>query len=79
VFWECVIAFIEWLTATSKLHFRNDFKLQVLSLLMASKYWKEMIFDKSSSSVSQSNVNGLFLSLAVTGILEIQNTIDGIM
>ncbi len=43
---------------------------------MASTYWKEMIFDKASSLVSQSNVDALFLSLAAAGILEIQNTTE---
>jgi hypothetical protein len=45
---------------------------------MCSEYWKEIIFDKSSSSVSRTNVDALFLSLAALGILEIQNTTDGI-
>ncbi len=46
---------------------------------MTSTYWKEMIFDKASSSVSWTNVNALFLSLAAAGILDIQSTPDGIM
>jgi hypothetical protein len=79
VFWCSVIAFIEWLTVTSKLPCRIEFKLQILSLLFASTYWKEMIFDKASSSVSQSNLDAIFLSLVATRILEIQNTTDKIM
>jgi hypothetical protein len=79
VFWSSVIEFIEWLTATSKLPFKNEIKLQVLSFLMASAYWKEMIFDKASGLVSGSNVNALFLSLAAADILEIQNTTERFM
>ena len=45
---------------------------------MSSEYWKEMIFDKSSSSVSQTIVDALFLSLAALDILDIQNTTDGV-
>ena len=65
-----VVSFLEWLIATTK--------LQVSSLLSCSDYWKEIIFDKASSSVSRVNVDALFLSLAASGILEIQNTTDGI-
>ncbi len=79
VFCRSVVSFIEWLTATLKLPFRIEFKLQVLSLLMVSTYWKEMIFNKASSTVSWLNVDALFLSLAATGILEILNTTEGIM
>jgi hypothetical protein len=66
-------------TAISKFPFRIGLKLQVLSLLMTSTYWKGMIFNKASSSVSQSNVDALFLSLAASGILVIQSTPDGII
>jgi hypothetical protein len=52
VFWCSVIACIEWLTATSKLLFRIEFKLQFFPLLIASTYWTDMIFDKASSLVS---------------------------
>ena len=45
---------------------------------MMSNYWKEIIFDKASSSVSRTNVDALFLSLAASGIIEIQNKNDGI-
>ena len=38
-----------------------------------------MIFDKASRTVSWLNVDALFLSLAATGVLEIQNTSEGIM
>ncbi len=78
VFHGSVVSFIEWLTATLKLPFRIEFKSQVSTLLMASTYWKEMIFDKASSTVSWLNVDALFLSLAATGILEIKNTAAGI-
>jgi hypothetical protein len=64
VFCGRVVSFIEWLTATSKLPFRIEFKSQVWTLLMASSYWKEMIFDKASSTVSWLNVDALLLSLA---------------
>jgi hypothetical protein len=47
-----VVSYLEWLIATSKLPFAVDLKIQVSSLLMCSEYWKEIIFDKSSSSVS---------------------------
>ncbi len=52
VFRCSVIAFIEWLMATAKLPFAVDYKLQLSLLLMASTYWKKIIFDKSASSVS---------------------------
>ena len=45
---------------------------------MTSEYWKEIVFDKSSSSVTRKNVDCLFLSMAASGILEMQNTNDGI-
>jgi hypothetical protein len=45
---------------------------------MTSNYWKEIIFDKVSKSVSQTNVDAHFLSLAASGIIKIQNTNDGI-
>ena len=35
-------------------------------------------FDKMSTSITRTNVDSLFLSLAATGILEIQNSPDGI-
>jgi hypothetical protein len=79
VFRGSVVSFIEWLTATLKLPFRIEFKSQVSTLLMVITYWKEMIFDKASSTVSWLNVDALFLSLAATGILEIKNTAEGIM
>ncbi len=52
VFWSSVIEFIDWLTATSKLPFKIEMKIQVLSYLMASTYWKEMVFNKASGLVS---------------------------
>jgi hypothetical protein len=67
------------LTATSKLPFKIEMKIQVLSYLMASTYWKEIIFNMASGSVSQSNLNALFLLLAAADILEIQNTTEGFM
>ncbi len=79
VFWSSVIEFIEWMTATSKLPFKIENKIQVSSYLMMSPYWKEMIFDKASGSVSRSNINALLLSLTATGVLDIEHTIDGCM
>jgi hypothetical protein len=73
-----VVSFLEWLIVTTKLPFAVDFKIQVSSLLMTSEYWKEIVFDKSSSSVTRTNVDCLFLSMAASGILEMQNTNDGI-
>jgi hypothetical protein len=70
--------FIDWLTATAKLPFAIDNKQQVSSLFMYSTYWKEFIFDKASSSVSCSNVDTLFLSLAATGIFDINYTNDAL-
>ena len=78
VFRSGVVAFLEWLTLTAKLPFIVDRKIQVSSLLMTSTYWKEILFDKSSTSITQTNVDSLFLSLAASGILEIQNSPDGI-
>jgi hypothetical protein len=52
--------------------------MTVSSLLMTGKYWKETIFVKASTSVSQLNVDALFLSLAALEILEVQKTTDGI-
>ena len=72
-----VESFLEWLTATAKLPFTVEFNVQLSSLLMSNAYWKEIIFDKAPSSVSRVNVNALFLSLAAAGILEIQNTSEG--
>jgi hypothetical protein len=66
------------LTLTTKLPFVIDGKIQVSLFLMTSAYWKEIIFDKASTSISRTNVDSLFLSLAATGILEIQNSRDGI-
>jgi hypothetical protein len=45
---------------------------------MTSAYWKEILVDKSSTLISRTNVDSLFLSLAATEILEIQNSPDGI-
>ena len=45
---------------------------------MTSAYWKKIIFDKASTSISRTNVDSLFLTLAATGILETQNICDGI-
>ena len=74
-----MVAFLEWLTLTAKLlPFIVDRKIQVSSLLMMSTYWKEILFDKSSTSITRTNVDSLFLSLAASGILEIQNSPDGI-
>jgi hypothetical protein len=72
-----VESFLEWLTATAKLPFRVNFKVQLSSLLMLNAYWKEIIFDKALPSVSRVNFDALFLSLAATEILEIQNTSEG--
>jgi hypothetical protein len=44
---------------------------------MSNAYKKEIIFDKAPLSVSRVNANALFLSLAAAGILEIQNTSEG--
>jgi hypothetical protein len=76
-----VVSFLELLTLTTKLPFVIDGKIQVSLFLMTSAYWKEIIFDKASTSITQTNVDSLFLSLAVAGILEIQNSLhsqDGI-
>ena len=73
-----MVTFLEWLTLTAKLPFIVDRKIQVSSLLMTSTYWKEILFDKSSTSITQTNVDSLFLLLAASGILEIQNSPDGI-
>jgi hypothetical protein len=62
-----VISFLDWLTATAKLPFTINFKFNVSLLLMASMYWEETIFDNLSTSVSQSNFDALFLSLAASG------------
>jgi hypothetical protein len=78
VFRSGVDAFLEWLTLTAKLPFIVDRKIQVSSLLMTSTYWKEIVFDKSSTSITRTNVDSLFLSLAASGILDIQNSPDGI-
>jgi hypothetical protein len=78
IFQSGVISFLEWLTATAKLPFSIDFKVNISSLLMTSNYWKEIIFVKASTSVSRTNVDALFLSLAVSEIIEIQNTNDSI-
>jgi hypothetical protein len=76
IFCCSVISFLEWLKATAKLPFMIDFKVSVSLLLMLSVYWKETIFDKALLSVTQSNVDALFLSMALSGILEIQKTND---
>ena len=78
VYQSGVVAFLEWLTLTAKLPFIVDRKIQVSSLLMTSTYWKEILFDKSSMSITRTNVDSLFLWLAASGILEIQNSPDGI-
>jgi hypothetical protein len=78
IFQSGVVSFLEWLTATAKLPFSIDFKVIISSLLMTSNYWKEIIFDKASLSVSRTNVDALFLSLAASGINKTQNTNDGI-
>ncbi len=75
VFRSGVISFLEWLTATTKLPFIIDFKVNISSLL------KQAIFGmryKPSKSVSWTNVDALFLSLAASGIIKTQNTNDGI-
>jgi hypothetical protein len=41
-------------------------------------YWKEILFDKLLMSITRTNVDSLFLLLAASGILEIQNSPDGI-
>ena len=71
-----VAAFLEWLTLTTKLPFIVDRKIQVSLLLMTNTYWKEILFDKASTTITQTNVDSLFLSLAASGILEIQNIPD---
>ena len=73
-----VVAFLKWLTLTAKLPFVINGKIKASLFLMTSAYWKEIIFDKASTSITQTNVDSLFLSLAATGILEIQNSCDGI-
>ena len=78
VYQSGVVAFLEWLTLTAKLPFIIDRKIQVSSLLMTSTYWNEILFDKSSMSITQTNVDSLFILLVASGILEIQNRPDGI-
>jgi hypothetical protein len=78
VYQSGVVAFLEWFTLTAKLPFIVNRKIQASSLLMTSTYWKEILFDKSSTLITQTNVDSLFLSLAASGILEIQNCPDGI-
>jgi hypothetical protein len=73
-----VVAFLRWLTLTAKLPFIVDRKIQVSSLLMTSTYWKEILFDKLLTSITRTNVDSLFLSLAASRILDIQNSPDGI-
>jgi len=73
-----VVTFLEWLTLTAKLPFVVNGKIQVSMFFMMSAYWKEIIFDKMSTSITRTNVDSLFLLLAATGILEIQNSPDGI-
>jgi len=69
-----MVAFLEWLTLTAKLPFIVDRKIQVSSLLMTNTYWKEILFNKASMLITRTNVDSLFLSLAASGILEIQNS-----
>ena len=78
MFQSSVVAFLKWLTLTAKLPFIVDRKIQVSSLLMTSTYWKEILFDKSLTSITRTNVDSLFLSLAASGILDIRNSPDGI-
>jgi hypothetical protein len=57
----------------------SDAKQIFIECSNCTTHWKEMIFDKASRTVSWLNVDALFLSLAATGVLEIQNTSEGIM
>jgi hypothetical protein len=66
-----VVTFLEWLTLTTKLLFVIDRKIQVSSFLMTSAYWKEILFDKLSTSITRTNVDSLFLLLVTVHLIVI--------
>ncbi len=51
-----VVTFLKWMTLTAKLPYVIDGKIQVSLFLMTSAYWKEIIFDKTSTSITRTNV-----------------------
>ena len=76
VYRSSVVAFLEFLMLTGKLPVAVDFKDPISSPSVASAFWKETVFDKAPRSVSQIQVEALFLSLTAAGIINLEHTID---
>jgi hypothetical protein len=47
-----------------------DYKKPISSVLVASAFWKEAIFDRAAGGISQCHVDSLFLSLIASGMLQ---------
>ncbi len=67
-----VVGFLDFLTLTGKLPQDVDYKDRISSLLAGSAFWKETIFDRAVGGISQMHVDTLFLSLAASGIIQLQ-------
>jgi hypothetical protein len=67
-----VVGFLEFLMLTGKLPVDVDYKDPISSLLAGSPFWKETVFDRAACTVSQMQVDALFLSLTAAGIIKLE-------
>ncbi len=72
VYCSSVVAFLEYLMQTGKLPQEVDYKTPISLLLAKSKFWKEAIFDCVASGISWMQVDALFLSLTLLGIIQME-------
>ncbi len=71
VYHSGVVSLIEYLMQTGKFPHVVDYKSPILSLWAGSPFWKEMLFDRMAWDMSRLQVDALFLSLTVAGIIQL--------
>ena len=66
-----VVVFLEYLMQTAEFSHVVDYKSPILSLLARNLFWKEMLFDRAAGGISRLQVDVLFHSLTVAGIIQL--------
>jgi hypothetical protein len=77
VYLMSVVSFLEFLMLTGKLPAEVDYTTPVSSVLAASAFWKETIFDRNFHKVTRNYVDAFFL-LAAAGILKLEPKKDSL-
>jgi hypothetical protein len=72
------VSFLEYLMLIGRIPQEIDYKLPISLLLTGISYWKKTIFNRVAGSVSRLQVDALFFSLTVAGIVHLQPKSDSL-